>query len=782
VEVIEAGDHAGGVAPDAAVFLDDAHFAAPSVLDQLRPLVTAPRSRLFIALRPWPRTRELNALIEAIRQRGHEMRLEHLRRDAVDRWAAAALEGPPTPAILDLLYAETGGLPVLVDEVLEAWRHDLALLGGPVPVVPAAVVERLQQIVEGTDAAVRAVLQAVAVGSELEPESAAAVVGMDRTDAAEAIAAARTSGFLLPDGRLVPLAAAAILRSAPPELARAMRARLLRLRHQQHRDTVPLARELARAGVHDGFVADLLTSAGDELRPRDPAGALELYADAVDAGAAVSSLGLRRAESAARSGRFDLALRLVDAVLADPDGPDFAAGVEIAATVMAHQGQLERAGELYEWLSRSGHDASTPMGLIALMATGRALAASPVPMGTPEPTLAGGGRALMARGVWESIHGEPAAALSTLMRATALLEAAERSTLLPDTPAALAALIALHGGDLDIAESALTRAIEQELGGDTAWARHRLLLAWVAMLRGQYGRARRLRTEVTARVGDGVLTMRDDLFLRALELGIARRTSDVAGLRGSWHAGRDVLLRHPVDLFMLLPLGEFAIAAGRLGQWERVSTLLDDAWKLLDRLGDSLVWSPTLRWCGVQAAILRNRPDEVEPHAAALVRAARHSSFPAALAAGGRAWMQVLAGDVVPSHIEAAAIQLRDFGLAWDGSRLLGQAAARSSDRQVIAALLQAARALHQPDELVSDGADEDPPSTGAAPAVLSAREQEIADLLVQRRTYREIGQQLFISPKTVEHHVARIKQRVGAADRSDLLARLRALVAPTHH
>jgi len=233
---------------------------------------------------------------------------------------------------------------------------------------------------------------------------------------------------------------------------------------------------------------------------------------------------------------------------------------------------------------------------------------------------------------------------------------------------------------------------------------------------------------------------------------------------------------------MLLPLGEFAIAAGRLGQWERVSTHLDDAWKLLDRLGDSLVWSPTLRWCGVQAAILRNRPDEVEPHAAALVRAARHSSFPAALAAGGRAWMQVLAGDVVPSHIEAAAIQLRDFGLAWDGSRLLGQAAARSSDRQVIAALLQAARALHQPDELVSDGADEDPPSTGAAPAVLSAREQEIADLLVQRRTYREIGQQLFISPKTVEHHVARIKQRVGAADRSDLLARLRALVAPTHH
>ncbi|MGZ4613869.1 MAG: helix-turn-helix domain-containing protein, partial [Kineosporiaceae bacterium] len=46
---------------------------------------------------------------------------------------------------------------------------------------------------------------------------------------------------------------------------------------------------------------------------------------------------------------------------------------------------------------------------------------------------------------------------------------------------------------------------------------------------------------------------------------------------------------------------------------------------------------------------------------------------------------------------------------------------------------------------------------------------------VVAGQTYREIGEQLYISAKTVEHHVARIRQRLGAETRSDLLARLRA-------
>jgi DNA-binding CsgD family transcriptional regulator len=53
-----------------------------------------------------------------------------------------------------------------------------------------------------------------------------------------------------------------------------------------------------------------------------------------------------------------------------------------------------------------------------------------------------------------------------------------------------------------------------------------------------------------------------------------------------------------------------------------------------------------------------------------------------------------------------------------------------------------------------------------------------VAELLVQGLTYREIGSRLYISAKTIEHHVARIRQRLGARNRSDLLARLRAELA----
>jgi DNA-binding CsgD family transcriptional regulator len=48
--------------------------------------------------------------------------------------------------------------------------------------------------------------------------------------------------------------------------------------------------------------------------------------------------------------------------------------------------------------------------------------------------------------------------------------------------------------------------------------------------------------------------------------------------------------------------------------------------------------------------------------------------------------------------------------------------------------------------------------------------------LLLRNQTYREIGERLFISPKTVEHHVARMKQRIGARRRSDLFSELRVL------
>ena len=61
----------------------------------------------------------------------------------------------------------------------------------------------------------------------------------------------------------------------------------------------------------------------------------------------------------------------------------------------------------------------------------------------------------------------------------------------------------------------------------------------------------------------------------------------------------------------------------------------------------------------------------------------------------------------------------------------------------------------------------------------LSDREREVAELLLLGMPYRDIGSQLFISAKTVEHHVARIRRRLGAESRSEMLSMLRAMLAP---
>jgi DNA-binding CsgD family transcriptional regulator len=74
-------------------------------------------------------------------------------------------------------------------------------------------------------------------------------------------------------------------------------------------------------------------------------------------------------------------------------------------------------------------------------------------------------------------------------------------------------------------------------------------------------------------------------------------------------------------------------------------------------------------------------------------------------------------------------------------------------------------------------------PSPGAAArpvapsSRLSDREREVAELLLLGMPYRDIGSQLFISAKTVEHHVARIRRRLGAESRSEMLSMLRALL-----
>src|SRR5690606_9632710 len=69
-----------------------------------------------------------------------------------------------------------------------------------------------------------------------------------------------------------------------------------------------------------------------------------------------------------------------------------------------------------------------------------------------------------------------------------------------------------------------------------------------------------------------------------------------------------------------------------------------------------------------------------------------------------------------------------------------------------------------------------------SASATLSDREFDVARLVVSGKTYVEIGAALFISPRTVEHHVAHMRRRLDATSRSDLIAKLRLAIDPSEH
>jgi DNA-binding CsgD family transcriptional regulator len=250
----------------------------------------------------------------------------------------------------------------------------------------------------------------------------------------------------------------------------------------------------------------------------------------------------------------------------------------------------------------------------------------------------------------------------------------------------------------------------------------------------------------------------------------------------------EVLAEYSMDLFSLLPLGELWVAAARMRQVDRLQHTLTEAFALLESLGNPVLWSVPLHWAGVHAGILANAPEAVAPHGQALTAAASHSAFAKALATAGRTWLRVLANHVDVDEVTAAGRGLSQFGLTWDATRLASQAALQTPDGRVSGAMLQLARDLKQT-AVIDDAPSlesvtpvEDRARSGPARPTssrLSDREREVAELLLLGMPYRDIGSQLFISAKTVEHHVARIRRRLGAESRSEMLSMLRAMLAP---
>lgn len=790
--------------PADVVLVDDAQLLAPADLRRLAELAGGPVGVLVVAHRPWPRPdgmARLGTALAAGRAPVVLGALDHAGVAARGLRVLGELSGELSDTLIDAVLEQTAGHPALVDRVLaalvdeggadRAWgRLDVV---GP----PPGVLAQLAYVVARLPPGVRDLLRALALGAPPAPDVLVpllAVAGPGALD--DLVEQARAEGLLTDAGAPVPLVAAAVLdgMSLPARLE--LQQTLAERELGRGGSVVAAARRLLGTDVSGTRASGVFTAAAQEVLRTGAAGAGELFAAAVAAGTPALDLAAERAEAALQAGELDVALAQADEVLSAADRVSPAAIVaagSVAAAVLAHRGMLARSAELYRFLGADlGRDAV--IAVPSLIGTGaldeaRTLLAGPAGAATRPPTLLAGAEELTAQGVYHSVVGSPTAALSELTRAAALVESSHRAALLPDTPAALAALVAVHVGEMDVAQSVLERAVRIRLGGRAAAVRHRLLLGWIALLRGATGAARAALS--SAAPSGRTLEPRDEFLAAALEVALARRAGDLGALVPAWGRARQAIVRHPVDLFVLQQLGELSVAATRLGEASWVRPHLDEATALLDRLGNPAIWAAPLHWSGLQAAIVVESREDARRHATALEAAAGGSRYAAAMAAAAPHWVRMLDAEVDAEAVETAARGLHAVGLAWEGGKLAGQAAIRTRDRKAMTTLLGTARALQAtaPRPVEPAPSDADPQVAFAETPTdddvtehgpLSDREREVAALVLEGLTYKQIGERLFISAKTVEHHVARMRQRLGSGSRGELFAHLRQVVGST--
>lgn len=768
VAVVERAEDAR---PGTAVLVDDAHLLDADRVRALRELAQDPDARLVVAYRPWPRGAELADLVQHLGSTGWSVHLGALTAAEIGQRAERAHGLAPSAEWVDWLLAQSGGVPRYVDGLLGGLQPEQR----PAGMLPPRLIEQCQQDLDALGQAGRACVSAIAVGAAAHPDVLSWLLELEPAVVMSALSAVRASGMVDGSDVLLPVPRRAALLLTPVEWRLRVVRRLARVQLDRGKPVLGLLRQFLDspdALSADETLAAAFEQAGEEAVRSEPELAAKCFDAAVSAGTPAPRLAARRARAAAVAGDFDAALRLADEVILDESAPDRALGVQVAASVLAHRGLPARSAQLCAWSAEHLRwPGDRAYAAVSLIGTGRAAEAERLLSSVTDPgppTSLSGSSDQLVDGLRESLGGNSAAALSMLVRSASLAEPVGPGVLVPDTPAAIAALAALHCGELDVAASVVGRAIEAGSGGSMLAVRHKLLAAWIPMTRGDTTGARAALEQ--AAPDPEALQARDRLLATALEAGIADRDNDTAALNAVRGRARQAIAEHSADLFGLLPLGELVVSCARLHDQEWVDPHLEAAFALLRELGDPPLWAGLLRWKCLQAAIIAEDPETAGVHAAELDGMAGSNPMVAAMAAAARAWLRVLSGDVDRDSVEQAARGLDAAGLTWDGARLAGQAALRTQDRPAMLALLECARALQ--------GKPTRPRSVGGPDGgMLSGREREVAELVLSGLTYKQVGKRLFISAKTVEHHIGRIKQRLGATSREELLTRLRGLL-----
>jgi DNA-binding CsgD family transcriptional regulator len=728
-------------AAGATVLVDDAHRFDPAVLVAVLEAVHA-GARVLLSRRPTvtgPAMADLDAEVAA---RG-----------------AVQILGPLSDSELAGLL---GSDQVHRVEQVRRGSCGLAAIAACLAEVPAgqrspALAARVQRRMALLDFPTATVARLLSLGLPLPDDVLATAAGVGAERSASAVRRLREEGLVDPAGEeMIPAVAELVLADLPPAQLRLLHDVVAKALLERGADVLPAAQRLRAARLRTPSAALIYRTAGERLRFADPGQALRWLEEAVDAGLDPRLAAVSRAEAGLMIGTVGEA----DLTLAGPD--EFQRARRVEGAYAAHAGRAGRAADLLLEGGALGRLLAVP----SLVAVGRLAEASDC-AGTPDLVEAVGPLALRRLAEAALAVPDPDVAVPLLIEAAEALGRGRVGAVLPDTPQALAAPVAVLAGDAASVESMLGDAVAAGVGGPAGVQRHRLLLAWVRLRVGRFDTA----VAELAALGRAVGTGRERLLCAALEAGLARRSGDIARLRAAWARAEPVLARRAVDVLQVELLEELLVAAARLRRTQRVQPVLAVLEAQIHGLGSPTAWLVALGWARLQLAIVVDDPDAAAREASHLAGLAPSGGRQRAQVAAAVQWATVLAGSVDANALGAVLEELAAHQLPWEASRLAGQAAIRATDAGAARRLLERAR------ELSSVEAQLDSPRTVAPGSGLSEREIEVAQLVMAGRTHREIGNQLYLSPKTVEHHVARIRTKLGATTRAELLATLRSVL-----
>lgn len=665
--------------------------------------------------------------------------------------------------------------------------------------LPASLAELVHIRIGGLDDNVRKALLAVACLAVPTVELVASAMDVDVDVLVALLADAESSGVVEIDGERLyfthPLLARGVYTEASPVLRRAMHARLAGLVEEPE----ARARHLALGATSATPAAlESLDAAAELAHKRGaPSAAAELLDFGLRLGGVTPARQIRSASHHLRAGNPGRARELLNDAIAHSAPGELRAGalMMLAVVELFDESFLEGAGLLERGLREVGEN----LALRALMLV--TLAFASLNGGRPTealekvedavrtatrsaaPSLLS--HALGMRAMVRFVQGQGFD--QTDVRRALELEQPDTSISIAFRPTVQNALLLAWSGQLDPARDALLALRNDclERGAEAELVFISFHACFAAIWLGELAEARRLADDTVERAQQlgGNVSLFVALTIRAAARSYAGREADarsdvVEATAASRRSGFVAMAEWPVTVlgFLEVSLGNHQAAVATLSPLIAKVAAAPEATEII-----GAAFIPD----AVEALIHLNRLDDAERLIELLEGNGRRLDRPWMLAVGGRGRGMLLAArgdlDGATRATEEAMLEHGRLPMPFERARtqlLLGQVQRQRGQEQASMASLAEARTVFQelgtPLWAARARTETDRPAIDSRLDTLTRSERNVARLTASGMTNGEVAAELFISPKTVEFHLARIYRKLGIRSRAELGRRIR--------